>query len=406
MNPLNLLRIAIHAMGSNKLRTFLTMLGIIIGVASVIVMLAIGQGSKKNIQDNLSEMGTNLLMVRPGVDFFGGVRSAATSSPKMTIEDFDAVKKNGKYISAASPYVSSNGQLIYGSNNWPSQIIGVNTEFIKIRNYTVAQGEMFTDRDILTSAKVCILGKTVVENLFQNGENPVGKIIRFKKIPLTVIGVFSEKGQNAMGMDQDDIVMAPFTTVQKRIAATTYINEIFVSVESQELSDQAQSSIEQVLRARHNLKDGEENDFNVRSQKELLTAVSSTSNIMTILLSVIAGISLLVGGIGIMNIMYVSVTERTREIGLRMSLGGRNVDILMQFLIESILISLTGGILGVLIGVGAAYMVKSILAWPVMITTFSIVISFLVCTVTGIFFGWYPARKAAKLDPIEALRYE
>ena len=406
MNIVNLLKIAFRALNGNKFRGFLTMLGIIIGVAAVITMLAIGQGSKKSIQEQISTMGSNMINIRPGTGQFGGVRQSASSMQTLKLEDYQAIASQAEYISAASPEVSSSGQVIFGANNAPTSIYGVNPSYLDIRKYTVAQGSVFTDMDVKTSAKVCLIGQTVVENLFTNGEDPVGQTIRFNKIPFLVVGVLESKGDNTMGMDQDDMVLAPYTTVQKRILAITYIQSIAVSAISEDATEDAIASIENILRQRHKIASGEDDDFNVRSQKELITMMSSTTDMMTILLACIAGISLLVGGIGIMNIMYVSVTERTREIGLRMSIGAKGIDILMQFLIEAILLSITGGIIGVILGISSAFIVKNALSWPIDIQVYTVALSFIVCTATGIFFGWYPAKKAADLDPIEALRYE
>lgn len=406
MNFINLFKIALRALSGNKFRGFLTMLGIIIGVAAVITMLAIGQGSKRSIQDQISTMGSNMINIRPGTGQFGGVRQSASSMQTLKLEDYEAITDQAEYISAASPEVSSSGQVIFGANNAPTSIYGVNPSYLDIRKYTVAQGEMFTEADVKSSAKVCLIGQTVVDNLFTNGEDPVGQTIRFNKIPFRVIGVLTSKGDNTMGMDQDDLILAPYTTVQKRILAITYIQSISVSAATEDATEDAIKSIEDILRQRHKIGANDEDDFNVRSQKELITMMSSTTDMMTVLLACIAGISLLVGGIGIMNIMYVSVTERTREIGLRMSIGAKGIDILMQFLIEAILLSVTGGVIGVAIGIGSSYLVKNILSWPIDIEIYTIVLSFLVCTITGIFFGWYPAKKASDLDPIEALRYE
>ena len=406
MNFINLFKIALRALSGNKFRGFLTMLGIIIGVAAVITMLAIGQGSKRSIQDQISTMGSNMINIRPGTGQFGGVRQSASSMQTLKLEDYEAIADQAEYISAASPEVSSSGQVIFGANNAPTSIYGVNPSYLDIRKYTVAQGEMFTEADVKSSAKVCLIGQTVVDNLFTNGEDPVGQTIRFNKIPFRVIGVLTSKGDNTMGMDQDDLILAPYTTVQKRILAITYIQSISVSAATEDATEDAIKSIEDILRQRHKIGANDEDDFNVRSQKELITMMSSTTDMMTVLLACIAGISLLVGGIGIMNIMYVSVTERTREIGLRMSIGAKGIDILMQFLIEAILLSVTGGVIGVAIGIGSSYLVKNILSWPIDIEIYTIVLSFLVCTITGIFFGWYPAKKASDLDPIEALRYE
>jgi putative ABC transport system permease protein len=412
MNVTNLFKIAFRAIAANKLRSFLTMLGIIIGVASVITMLAIGQGSKKSIQSQIAEMGSNMIMIQPGADMRGGVRQDASSMETLKLTDYQSIKDNCKYISAISPTVNSSGQFIYGNNNTPSSIYGVIPDYLTIRQLSVEDGEMFTDADIKSSAKVCILGKTVVDNLFPNGEEPVGKMVRFNSIPFRVIGVLKSKGYNSMGMDQDDLVLAPYTTIMKRILAITYIQGINCSAITEDMTDNATEEITSILRQNHKLKDAtdtssaDDDDFTIRSQEELATMMNSTTDLMTILLACIAGISLLVGGIGIMNIMYVSVTERTKEIGLRMSVGARGVDILSQFLIEAILLSVTGGIIGVLLGVGASYAVNILAKWPILIQPWSVLLSFIVCTATGVFFGWYPAKKAAQLDPIEAIRYE
>jgi putative ABC transport system permease protein len=382
------------------------MLGIIIGVASVITMLAIGQGSKKSIQAQISEMGSNMIMIQPGAGMMGGVRQSSSDMQSLKLEDYNSILNKTKYIASCSPSVTSSGQFISGGNNYPSSISGVNPEYLGIRKLTVDQGNIFTKQQVASAAKVCLVGKTIIKNLFPNGDNPLGKVIRFNKIPFTIIGTIKEKGYNSMGMDQDNIVLAPYTTIQKRVLAITYIQGIFASALSEDVTTKATSEIEALLRENHKLKTTDQNDFNVRSQQELSTMLTSTTDMMTILLACIAGISLLVGGIGIMNIMYVSVTERTREIGLRMSIGAKGSDILSQFLIEAILISFTGGIIGILLGMGASFLVKYGFSWPISIQPYSVFLSFLVCTITGVFFGWYPAKKASELDPIEAIRYE
>ena len=406
MNITNLFKIALRALANNKMRAFLTMLGIIIGVASVIAMLAIGQGSKTSIQNQISSMGSNMIMIQPGADRMGGVRRDPASMQTLKLENFEAIRAQAKLVSAVSPNVSASGQLIAGANNYPSQVTGVNQDYLHIRQLKVKEGSMFTDNDIKTSAKVCVIGKTIVDNLFPDGASPIGKIIRFNQVPFKVIGVLQPKGFNAMGMDQDAIVLAPYTTVMKRLLAQTYLSMIFASAVSEEYSPMAVDEISQILRREHNLKNGQENDFTIRTQEEISSMLNTTSTLMTTLLACIAGISLVVGGIGIMNIMYVSVTERTREIGLRMSVGARGVDILSQFLIEAILISITGGLIGVLFGCGISMLIKFVANWPIFIQPWSVLVSFAVCTVTGVFFGWYPAKKAANLDPIEAIRYE
>ena len=406
MNTTNLLKIALRALANNKLRGFLTMLGIIIGVASVITMLAIGQGSKRSIQAQISEMGSNMIMIQPGADMRGGVRQDASAMETLKLQDYEDIVNETRYVSATSPSVNSSGQAIYGANNAPTTVYGISPDYMEIRRYEVEDGDMFSDQDVQTAAKVCVIGKTVVDNLFPGGENPVGKVIRFQKLPFRVAGVLKSKGYNSMGMDQDDLILAPYTTIQKKILAITHLQGITCSALKEEYTDQAIDEISEILRRNHRLRETDDDDFTIRSMQELSTMLTSTTDIMTTLLAAVAGISLLVGGIGIMNIMYVSVTERTREIGLRMSVGARGVDILSQFLIEAILISITGGLIGVIIGCGASFMIKTIAHWPVFIQPWSVLLSFLVCTVTGVFFGWYPAKKAADLDPIDALRYE
>lgn len=406
MNFANLFRIALKALGNNKFRGFLTMLGIIIGVGSVITMLAIGQGSKKSIQAEISEMGSNMIMIHPGEDMRGGVRLSTDDMQTLKVKDFEDIRQECGHVSLVSPSVNSTGQAVYGANNTPTSVYGVNEEFLDIRGYKVQDGDIFSEQDIKTAAKVCLVGKTVIDQLFTNGENPVGKVIRFGSIPFRIVGVLESKGYNSMGMDQDNLIITPYTTVMKRILAVTYLQEIVCSALSEEYTDEAISEITDVLRRNHKLKEADEDDFNIRSQQELSSMMTSTSDMMSTLLAAVAGISLLVGGIGIMNIMYVSVTERTKEIGLRMSIGAKGRDILAQFLIEATLISITGGLLGVILGVAASYIVKAVLSYPILIQPWSIVVSFLVCTIIGIFFGWYPARKASNLDPIEAIRYE
>lgn len=406
MNGTNLLKIALRALANNKLRAFLTMLGIIIGVASVITMLAIGQGSKKSIQTQIAEMGSNMIMIHPGAEMRGGVRQDPSAMQTLKLDDFKSLQDETNFLSAVSPNVSSSGQLINGANNYPSSVTGVSPEYLEIRQLSIENGTMFTDADIQSSAKVCVIGKTIVDNLFPDGSDPIGKVIRFNKIPFRVVGVLKSKGYNSMGMDQDDVVLAPYTTVMKRLFAVTYLQGIFASALTEDMTDNATDEITAILRKNHKLKESDDDDFTIRSQQELSTMLNTTTDLMTTLLACIAGISLVVGGIGIMNIMYVSVTERTREIGLRMSVGARGIDILSQFLIEAILISITGGIIGILIGIGASFAVKNIAHWPIYIQSWSVLLSFAVCTITGVFFGWYPAQKASNLDPIDAIRYE
>ncbi len=406
MNISNLLRIAWRAIQRNKMRSFLTMLGIIIGVAAVISMIAIGQGSKQSIQSQITAMGSNMITIRPFSNITGGVRMDNSSMQTLTETDIIALQKQPVYISAVSPSVSAKGQVINGGLNWSTTIQGVNPEFLTIRAWVLQDGVSFSKQNVKAADKVCLVGQTVINNLFPNGENVIGKFIRFKNIPFKIIGVLNKKGENTFGQDQDDVILTPISTVQKRILATTYYQNIFVSAINESSTEQAAAEIQQVLRKSHKIPRGSDDDFTVRTQAELISTFSSTSEILTILLGVIAGISLVVGGIGIMNIMYVSVTERTKEIGLRMSIGAKGRDILMQFLIEAILISVTGGLIGVGVGITAAKLVTIFLKWPTLITQSSVMLSFLVCFITGVFFGYYPALKASRLDPIEALHYE
>lgn len=405
MNLQNLFRIAWRAILLNKTRTLLTMLGIIIGVGSVITMLAIGEGSKKSIKENIFKMGTNMLNIRPGAGMFGGVRNNSDmQSLKMT--DYLALKKEATLLKYITPVFSGNGQSIAGANNWPTSIYGVNMDYLSIREWSVIEGAMFGQDEIDNFSKVAVIGQTIVKNLFPDGDSPIGQTIRFKNIPFKVIGILAAKGESNFGQDQDDIIIAPYTTVQKRILAQNYLQSIVASAINENEAENAVNQVKKILERTHNIAADQENNFNVFSQQELISTFSSTSEMLTVLLVAIASISLIVGGIGIMNIMYVSVKERTKEIGLRMAIGAKGKDILAQFLIESVLISITGGIVGVVLGLLATYVVKVFIGWPVSITFYSIVLSFLVCTITGVFFGWYPARKASDLEPITALRYE
>ena len=405
MNIINLIKIAIKALSNNKMRGFLTMLGIIIGVASVITMIAIGQGATQSIQSEISEMGSNMIMIQPGGDMMrGGVRQNSSSMESLKMADYESIVKESRYLTAVSPIVNASGQVVFGSNNTPSTIYGVNQDYLDIRRYSVEDGIMFADQDIQSAAKVCVIGKTVANNLFTNGENPIGQVVRFKNIPFQIIGILKSKGYNTMGMDQDDMILAPYTTIQKRVLAITYLQSLNASVVKEEYSEAAIEEISEILRRNHKLKPEDEDDFTIRSMEEISSMMNTVTTLLTVLLASVAGISLVVGGIGIMNIMYVSVTERTREIGLRMSIGARGVDILSQFLIESILISLTGGAIGVLFGIAASMVINIFTTTTVQI--WSVLLSFAVCTATGVFFGWYPAKKAAQLDPIEAIRYE
>lgn len=406
MNIINLFKIALRAIAGNKMRAFLTMLGIIIGVCSVITMLAIGQGSKRSIQAQISEMGSNMIMIHPGGDRRGGVRQSSSDMQTLKREDYESIRNEARLLAAVSPSVNSGGQFIYGNRNTPSTMYGVTEEHLTIRQLKIDDGVMFGEHEVKTAAKVCVLGKTVIDELFPNGEEPIGKVIRFGSIPFTVIGTIESKGYNSMGMDQDNMVLAPYTSVMKRILAINHIQGINASAISEELTEDAIDEITEILRRNHKLQDEQENNFTIRSQQELSEMMNTTTDMLSVLLGSVAGISLIVGGIGIMNIMYVSVTERTKEIGLRMSVGARGIDILSQFLIEAILISVTGGLIGVLLGAGLSYLINIVFQWPVYVQPWSVVLSFAVCTFTGVFFGWYPAKKAAALDPIEAIRYE
>jgi putative ABC transport system permease protein len=406
MSLRNLFKIALNALSRNKFRAFLTMLGIIIGVASVIAMLGIGEGSKISIQQQIAGMGLNLVTVVPGSQQRGGVQFGFATMQSLKETDVDAILSECPAVLAATPEVRGNGQVVFGPANWPTTLYGENESYLQIRERSVTNGRMFSEREISGAAKVCLLGQTVVTNLFGIGADPVGQVIRFKKIPFLVIGVLDQKGLNTFGQDQDDLILAPYTTVQKRVQAITWVQSIYTSAVDSKSTDIAAQQIEETLRRHHKIKASDPDDFTIRNQTELLSTFSSVSNILTVLLGAIAGISLLVGGIGIMNIMYVSVTERTREIGLRMAIGGKGRDILMQFLAESMLLSITGGVIGIIVGIAASKIIGSTMSWPVVVLPGSEVLSFVVCTVIGIFFGWYPAKKASNLDPIDALRYE
>lgn len=405
MNYLNLFKVAIKAIASNKFRSFLSMLGIIIGVAAVIIMMAIGQGSKESVRQNIQQMGTNVIMIRPGADMRGGVRQDPSAMQTLKQDDYESIVRNRKFVTYVSPEVSAGGQAIYGANNTTTSLYGESVEYFKIKQWIVEQGDVFTEEDIRKASKVCVVGKTIVDELFPNGGDPVGKTIRFKSIPFRIIGVLKSKGYNSWGMDQDNLIIAPYTTVMKRILAQTYFSSINCSAITEELTDEAIEELTETLRQNHKIKDGEDNDFTIRSQQEMMETMSSTMDSITIILVVAAAFSLIVAGIGIMNIMLVSVTERTKEIGLRMSVGARGIDISNQFLIESIMISITGGVLGIIVGwLGTLLCANFDL--PVSIPMWSIFLSFAVCTVIGILFGFFPARKAAAMNPIEAIRYE
>ena len=404
MNLLNLFKISIRAVANNKMRSFLSMLGIIIGVAAVIIMMSIGQGSKESIRQELSTMGTNLLTIRPGADMRGGVRQDPSAMQTLKMADYERIMREKKFVSKVSPEVTASGQAIYGNNNTTTSMYGESMEYLDIKQWSVEEGDCFTEEDIKKAAKVCVIGATVVKELF-NGHDPIGKTIRFKSIPMRVVGVLKAKGYNSWGMDQDNVVIAPYTTVMKRIAAQTYFSSIVCSALTEELSDAAIEELTQMLRDKHKLKGEAADDFTIRSQAEMMETMSSTMDTVTIILVVAAAFSLLVAGIGIMNIMLVSVTERTKEIGLRMAVGATGPVISLQFLIESVLISVTGGLLGVIVGVAASTFVASF-GMPSSVPAWSIYVSFLVCVCIGVLFGYIPAQKAANMDPIEAIRHE
>jgi len=397
-------KVALKALANNKGRSFLSMLGIIIGVAAVIVMMAIGQGSKESVRSNISQMGTNIIMIQPGADMRGGVRQDASSMQTLKMEDYKALQGECPHVKYLSPEVSTSGQAIFGANNTNTSAYGEGLDYMEIKQLQVDDGACFTEQDILTSAKVCLVGKTVVDELFPDGQDPIGKTIRFKSMPVRIIGVLKSKGYNSFGMDQDNLLIMPYTTVMKRLLAQTHLSSINCSALSEEDTDQAIDELTAVLRSLHKIKD-ENDDFTIRSQAEMMETLSSTMDSITIILVVAAAFSLLVAGIGIMNIMLVSVTERTKEIGLRMSVGARGIDISAQFLVESVLISVTGGLIGVLVGWGISS-AASLIGLPTSVPLWSVLLSFAVCTVLGIIFGYIPAKKASSLDPIEAIRYE
>ena len=405
MKIMNVLLSAFRALQRNKMRSFLTMLGIIIGVGAVIAMLAIGQGAEFSVEQQINALGTNVLIILPGTQQTGGIRVGAGSVTTLTEDDALAISKECPAVSLVSPGTRSGGQIIAGNMNWATSIEGTGADYLDIRKWSIAYGDFYTDQDIKSASKVCVLGKTVVDNLFPDG-SAVGQNIRIRNVPFKVVGALQKKGQNAMGQDQDDIILAPYTTVARRLSWYPYLRQILVSATSQSSIPVAQNQISELLRMRHKIAPYDQDDFTIRNQADLATAATATSDILTILLASIASVSLLVGGIGIMNIMLVSVTERTREIGIRMSVGARSRDILTQFLIEALVLSLLGGMVGILIGVVGSRVISGIAKWPTIITAFSIFLSFGFSIAIGIFFGFYPARKAALLNPIDALRYE
>jgi putative ABC transport system permease protein len=404
MNISNLFKVSLKAVANNKMRSFLSMLGIIIGVAAVIIMMSIGQGSKESIRQELSTMGTNLLTIRPGADMRGGVRQDPSAMQTLKMADYERIMREKKFVTKVSPEVTASGQAIYGNNNTNASMYGESIDYLDIKQWPVEEGDCFTEEDIRKAAKVCVVGATIVKELF-NGHDPIGKTIRFKSIPMRVIGVLKSKGYNSWGMDQDNVIIAPYTTVMKRIVAQTYFSSIVCSALTEELSDAAIEELTQMLRDNHKLKGEAADDFTIRSQAEMMETMSSTMDTVTLILVVAAAFSLLVAGIGIMNIMLVSVTERTKEIGLRMAVGATGPVISLQFLIESVLISVTGGLIGILVGCSASAGL-AIIGMPSSVPAWSIYVSFLVCVFIGVLFGYIPAQKAANMDPIEAIRHE
>ncbi len=407
MTILMIIKIAFRALVRNKMRAALTMLGIIIGVSAVIAMVSIGQGAQASVQAQISSIGTNLLFVSAGAQNVGGVRSGTgeTGTNTLTIEDLEAIGREVPSVSMVTPAVNTRTQLIFGNQNWNTQIQGVNEQFPEIRKWNVQDGAFFTDGDVRTAARVLVIGQTIADNLFP-GMDPVGQTLRVRDLPFRVVGVMVRKGQDAQGRDQDDTALAPYSAVQKKILGSERVSVAYVSAISQEATFTAQEQITELLRQRHSLGGNEPNDFTVRNMTDIADAANETNSIMTMLLASIASVSLLVGGIGIMNIMLVSVTERTREIGIRMAIGARSSAVRTQFLIESVVLSLTGGVVGILLGLVVSFMIPQMLGWPTMVSTPAVAGSVVFSAAVGIFFGYYPARKAAALDPIDALRHE
>ncbi|MBN2720967.1 MAG: ABC transporter permease [Proteobacteria bacterium] len=405
MKTLNLFRAALTAIVRNKMRSFLTMLGIIIGVASVVALVSLGAGAQSDIESQINSMGTNMVIIMPGSSDFGGIRGGRGTVKTLKLKDVDYLREEASNLTHVSAMIRLQEQVVAGNTNWNTSVSGVDPEYLSIRNWEVSAGRGFDRREVAARAKVAVLGQTVVEELFGNAD-PQGSRIRIRTVPFTVIGVLSSKGQNAMGQDEDDLILVPSTTALYRLSDGESIDAIMASSVSEEAIAEAEDEIGEILRVSHRLADGEDDDFSIRNQSELVSMATSVTGTLTILLAAVAGVSLLVGGIGIMNIMLVSVTERTREIGIRMALGARGIDILFQFLVEATVLSLLGGILGLLGGLGGAYLLGSAMDTSVLPNIFFMVAAVFFTSLVGIFFGFYPARKAANLNPIEALRYE
>ena len=407
MNILMIIRVAFRALVRNKMRAALTMLGIIIGVSAVIAMVSIGQGAQASVQAQIEGMGTNLLFVSAGAQNVGGVRSGAGDSGTntLTVEDLEAIKREVPSVAMVTPTINARSQLVVANQNWNTSVQGVSEQFPEVRKWAVQSGAFFTESDVRSAARVIVIGQTIADNLFP-GADPLGQSVRVMNLPFKVVGVMARKGQDPQGRDQDDTAFAPYTAVQKKLLGNTRVQVAYVSAISQDATYTAQTQITDLLRQRHKLSANEPNDFSVRNMTDVAEAANETNSIMTMLLGSIAAVSLLVGGIGIMNIMLVSVTERTREIGIRMAIGARSSAVRSQFLIESIVLSLTGGMVGILLGVIVSIAIPRMLGWPTLVSTAAIIGSVIFSAAVGIFFGYYPARKAAGLDPIEALRYE
>lgn len=399
------IKMAFEGMLSNKLRTFLTMLGIIIGVGAVIAMVSLGLGMQEKVKENISSMGSNLLIVMSGGRTANGQRIASGSGAHLTYDDAKAIEKNVDGIKYVAPGVQSSYQLVAGNQNWNTQVQGMTPNIIDIRNYTIKTGRMYTEKELTSRDRVCVIGQTVADNLFPEGD-PVGKTVRINKAPFRVVGVLNSKGQSSMGQDQDDVVFVPLTTAMQRLMGITYIRNITIQCENENTIEQVQSDVVTLLRQRHKIRTGEDDDFSVRNLAEIIKTAQETTGSITLLLAIIAAISLLVGGIGIMNIMLVSVTERTREIGIRKALGATYHDILLQFLVESMVIGVTGGTTGMILGTNVSVIAARIIGWPIVISVLATIISVVFSVGIGLFFGLYPAKKAALLDPIDALRYE